>query len=372
MALIEVEGEPCMLAVAVDITERKQALEALRESEERLLMAIELGPMYPFEWDRTSDEVRRSEKSFGILNLPRDMVPDTKREFIESIHPDDKEHYLRAIESLTPENSSYKVTFRFIRSDQKTIWLEESGRGIFEPNGKMRKIVGMTSDVTDARQSERTLRELSGRLISSQEEERRRIARELHDHIGQELALLCVQAQRVDSGVSDEEQTTPTDIHELYRRIKEIATDVSKLSHRLHSSELDFLGLSIAAERLCRDFANQHGVDVNYQIRNVPRLDSGKSLCFYRVLQEALQNVAKHSHAIRVDVELRGIGPELILKIVDNGVGFDTEKARFASGLGLLSMRERLKLIGGRLEITSREGHGTQLTARVRAPAESS
>jgi PAS domain S-box-containing protein len=309
-------------------------------------------------------------KGAKILGINKES-PLTKIEFIESVHPDEKQLYESTFRSLSPEKSSYKVIFRYIRPDQKTIWLEESGRAFFHPDGKLLKIVGMATDVTEARQSERVLRELSGRLISSQEEERRRVARELHDHIGQELAILCVRAQRVDSGVSDEENTTRGDVHELYRMIKDIAVDVSKLSHRLHSSELDFLGLSVAAERLCRDFANQYGIDLDYQIKNIPsRLDGAKSLCFYRILQESLQNVAKHSGATRVDVELHAKANALILKIVDNGVGFDLEKARFASGLGLVSMRERLNLIGGRLEINSKEGNGTRLVATVAIPSD--
>ena len=367
--LIEVDREPCVLSVVVDITERKRAVEALRDSEERLSMAIDAGRTCAFEWDFATEVVRRSVKGATILWINNDG-PHTKSEFMERVHPEEKQLYENALQSLSPEKPSYKVTFRFTRPDQKIMWLEESGRAFFQPDGKLRKIVGMTSDVTEARQSERVLRELSGRLISSQEEERRRVARELHDHIGQELAILCVQAQRVDSGASDEEHTTGSDVHELYRKIKEIAVDVSKLSHRLHSSELDFLGLSAAAERLCRDFANQYGIDLDYQIKNVPiRLDGAKSLCFYRILQESLQNVAKHSHATRVVVELNGKGNELILKIGDNGVGFDLEKVRFASGLGLVSMRERLKLIAGSLEIDSEEGNGTRLVATVAIPS---
>jgi PAS domain S-box-containing protein len=366
--LIEVDREPCVLSVLVDITERKRAAEALRESEERLSIAIDAGRTDAFEWDFGADVVRRSVKGAKILGISQD-APQTKHEFIEAIHPEEKQLYEDALQSLSPERPSYKVTFRFIQPDQKTIWLEDSGRAFFHPDGTLRKIVGMATDVTEARQTERVLRELSGRLISSQEEERRRVARELHDHIGQELAILCVQAQRIDSGVSDEELTTQSDVHELYRKIKEIAVDVSKLSHRLHSSELDFLGLSAAAERLCRDFGNQYGIDLDYQIKNVPpRLDGAKSLCFYRILQESLQNVAKHSGATSVVVELNGKGSELVLKIADNGVGFDLEKVRFASGLGLVSMRERLKLIAGRLEITSEEGRGTRLVAAVAIP----
>jgi len=368
--VIEVDGEPCWLGVFVDITDRKQAVEALRDSEERLRIAIDAGRTYAFEWDFAAQVVRRSVKGARILGMNNDAL-HSKSEFMQRVHPDEKLLYESTLQSLSPEKSGYKVIFRFVRPDQKVIWLEESGRAFFQPDGKLRKIVGMTSDVTEARQSERMLRELSGRLISSQEEERRRVARELHDHIGQELALLCVQAQRVDSGVSDEEHTTGSDVHELYRKIKEIAVEVSKLSHRLHSSELDFLGLSAAAERLCRDFANQYGIDLDYQIRNVPpRLDSAKSLCFYRILQESLQNVAKHSRATRVVVELHGKGTELFLKIDDNGVGFDLEKARFASGLGLVSMRERLNLIGGRLQLVSQEGHGTHLVATVTIPTD--
>ncbi len=366
--VLEVDVEPCWLGVFVDITDRKQAVEALRDSEEMLRIAIEAGRTYAFEWDFAADAVRRSVKSAKILGLS-DGAQNTRREFVEHVHPEEKQLYENTLQSLSPERSGYKVNFRFVRPDQKIIWLEESGRAFFQPDRKLRKIIGMISDVTETRESERILRELSGRLISSQEEERRRVARELHDHIGQELALLCVRAQRVDSGVSDEEHTTQSDVHELYRKIKEIAVDVSKLSHRLHSSELDFLGLSAAAERLCRDFANQYGIDLDYQIRTIPpRLDGAKSLCFYRILQEALQNVAKHSQATRVVVELHARGSQLILKIEDNGIGFDLEKVRFASGLGLVSMRERLNLIGGRLELVSQEGQGTSLVALVPIP----
>jgi len=361
---IEIDGEPCILAVVTDVTERTRALEALQESEERVRIAIEAGHMYAFEWNVATDEVERSPTSISLLDLPNGGSKHTKQELIERILPEDRERYVRTLNSVTPEEPVYRTVFRLPMRDGRTAWLEESGRATFGPDGKLRKIIGIASDVTEVRESENALRELSGRLITSQEEERRRIARELHDHIGQEAALICVQAQRLDSGVAEQEHTVRSDIHDLYRKIKVLASDVSKLSHRLHSSELSFLGLSVAAERLCRDYADQYGIAVDFQAKAIPHaLDAARSLCLYRVLQEALQNIAKHSHASRVVVEFQTVEKELVLKIRDNGKGFDVQKA--GSGLGLLSMRERLNCVGGQFGITSRPGSGTIVTAQV-------
>ncbi len=340
----------------------------IRSVEQQLRIAIESGQLYSFEWDIETDIVRCTVGYAGFLELDNVDMNHTKSEFIEWVLPEDKKNYQRAIRSLSPQNPTYKVAFRLVRQNKKIIWLEESGRACFDADGRLSKVVGMTLNASEARQSEHMLRELSRRLISSQEEERRSVARELHDHIGQELALLCMRIQNLDSGRSNDEHISHTDVHDLYRRIKEIAVDVSELSHRLHSSELALLGLSTAAEHLCRDFGDQYGIDMDYQARDIPDLDSEILLCFYRVLQEALQNVAKHSHATSLMVELRGKSNELTLKVVDDGVGFDLASVRSATGLGLISMRERMSLIGGRLEITSEEGHGTSLVASIAIP----
>lgn len=364
--LIEVDGEPCLLAVTQDVTDRKQAEQALKDSEERLRIAIQVGNMFAFQWDLSSDSVQRSEESSRIFNPKEAGIPSTHREFVENIHPEDQKQYLGVIHSLAPERPSYQVLFRFNHPDRSYSWLQESGRGFFGPDGKLQRIVGITTDVTDTREAERTLRDLSARLITSQEEERRRVARELHDNIGQELALLAAQSQRVDSGVAQQENTLRSDVHEIYKRVKDIATTVSQLSHRLHSSELDFLGLGIAVERLCRDFGSQHGIDVQYVPRNVPRnLDTAIALCFYRVIQEALQNVAKHSQAKLVQINLTEHNRQLTLSVEDDGIGFDVEKVRFESGLGLISVRERMHVIGGQCTISSQKGTGTKLEASV-------
>ncbi len=360
---MEVAATVC--GVTYDITDRKRTTNALEENEERLRLAIASGRMYAFEWEPATDLIKRSKESEAILGLSADKIHRTKQEIVEMVFEEDRDIYVRTIRSLSPKAPTYKMVFRLCRGDGNMLWLEESGRAFFNSDGAISKVVGMTNDVTEMRESERALRELSGRLISSQEEERQRIARELHDHIGQEMALLCVQAHRLSSSLSELESARG-EAHRIYKKAKEIATEISKLSHRLHSTELDFLGLAMAAERLCRDFSNQSGLTMDFASAKMPsKLDISKTRCFYRILQEALQNISKHSHASGVRVRLDASNQLLTMEIQDNGIGFDLQKARVKAGLGLVSIRERLHLVGGRFTLTSKTGQGTTLAASV-------
>jgi PAS domain S-box-containing protein len=368
--LIEIDGEPCMLAVIADITDRRRAEQALHDSEERLAMAINAGKMYAFEWNPKTDGVVRSRESGEILGEAEASIQHSGEEFMRRVQVEDRERRRNVIHSLSPEEPDYKAAYRLVRADGSVIWLEDSGRAWFDASGCMTRVVGMTADVTEAREAERVLRELSGRLINSQEEERRRVGRELHDSIGQHLALLAIRAQRIDSGESEAEGTLRADVHELHGKIKEIATKVSDLSHQLHSSELEFLGLAIASEHLCREFSKQYGIDIDYEVKSVPRLDSNVALCFYRIIQECLRNVGKHSKAKRVILKLTGKADELTLTVTDDGVGFEPNSAQMGRGMGLLSMRERMHLVGGTLSIRSNVGKGTKVTANVRLHSE--
>jgi signal transduction histidine kinase len=197
------------------------------------------------------------------------------------------------------------------------------------------------------------------KLIEAQEQERSRIARELHDNVSQRLALLMFEL----SG-PPENQSKAVDLH---ARVSEIAADVHALSHNLHWSKLDVLGFATAMEMLCKEVGEQYQVRVGLHAHDVPtQLPPDTALCLYRILQEALQNAAKHSGVGDVDVRLWGTSEDMNLEVSDRGAGFDLETASKRSpGIGLVSMRERIQLVCGELSIQSAQQRGTRIHARV-------
>ena len=221
-------------------------------------------------------------------------------------------------------------------------------------------------DITLRRQAEEARLDLAQRLINAQEAERTRVARELHDNIGHSLALFTVELDRTRMASTDLSPENDARFARLSVKLKTIGSDVSNLSHQLHSSELELLGIAVAIKALCREFSEQYRVQTDCKcigaFDNLPR---EVSLSLFRVLQETLRNVAKHSRATKVAVEMRGTFNFLQLSIYDDGVGFASNASESRAGLGLVSMRERLHLIGGRFTINSKPGCGTRVEATV-------
>ncbi len=203
-------------------------------------------------------------------------------------------------------------------------------------------------------------------MINALEAEKGRIARELHDDIGQSLAVLVIQMLRAGKPVSGTTGRTHTDIPELAGRLQEIAARVGRLSHELHSSRLEYLGVEKAIRGTCADFSKAHPMGIEFVCEGVPaEVDGAIGLCVLRVVQEAMHNAAKHSRGTRVTVELRGSPDGLSVAIADDGVGFDVEEASMAEGIGLISMRERVSFVGGTFDVLSAPGRGTRVEARL-------
>jgi signal transduction histidine kinase len=206
---------------------------------------------------------------------------------------------------------------------------------------------------------------LAAKLIRAQEEERRRIAREMHDDWTQRLALLGIAIAKMETNIGTPEVALPL-LHTLQEELVKLSEDVHDLSRQLHPSILDDLGLVEAVRSECACFSRREGIAVNYQPEEVPNTFSKDvALCVYRIAQEALRNVAKHAAVDKAWVTLIATGSELLLRVRDKGVGFDLAGVRFEPGLGLSSMEERTHLIQAKLSITSASGLGTTVELRV-------
>ena len=231
----------------------------------------------------------------------------------------------------------------------------------------MTDVEGRDRDLLQAlQQAEEARLDLAQRLVNAQEAECRRVGQELHDGIGQTLAMFTMDLETARHALIGLSPETHARLAGISDKLKNLGHDVANLSHRLHSSKLEFLGLAVAVKALSREWAEQYQVQARCECSGVPDdLAPDVSLCLFRILQEALHNVAKHSQATKINIRLDGTTDCLRLTISDNGVGFVQNNARMRPGLGLISMRERLHLIGGRFVITTKPGFGTRIEAIV-------
>ena len=226
-------------------------------------------------------------------------------------------------------------------------------------------IIILLTEIRRRKSSDLVVNNLSGRIINATEEERKRIARELHDDIAQRLSLVSVELDMMEKDFPKDKLTGRESLHEPLQQVRDIITDVHNLSHQLHSQKLQMLGLAVALREICQQLSKQYGLDIQLTAEEIKvPLPEDLALCFYRVAQEALSNSVKHSRSSHIEVRLAATDGTLIMTIKDYGEGFDSSTA--ANGLGLATMRERLRLIGGKLLITSLPGTGTELTAQVR------
>ncbi|HEY2170482.1 MAG TPA: MASE1 domain-containing protein [Candidatus Angelobacter sp.] len=357
-------------AIERDITERKRQETILRNNEERLRLAAHAGKMFAYEWDAATDVIVRSEESANILGIDQ-SVRLTGEQALGRVHPDDREKVAAAMAALSVEDPSLKISYRILRPDDTEIWVEQNSLAHFDEQGSILRTVGMVADITEHKRAEAALSSAKRRLIEAQEQERTRIARELHDDIGQRLALLTIELNQLYMNANGLPAEVLNSLEQLGRQSAEIAADTQSLSHELHSARLEYLGITAAMKGFCREFSEKQHVEIDFKNNDVPgSLPPDISLCLFRILQEALHNSAKHSGAESFVVRLWGSSNEICLSVRDSGAGFDSETVKESHGIGLISMEERLAIVNGTLYIDSHPNIGTTIYARVPFNAE--
>ncbi len=344
----------------VDLTARRASDEALRLSEERFRLAASAGRMYAcVEWDVATNIVVRSAECANILGTPvtlRAPLP----EITAHIHAEDLPRVQAVIASLTPENPTCRASYRTSRADGVQIWLEQSYRGRFDKQGTITGVIGMVADITERKEAEQSLTVLGGRLIEAQEQEHRRIARDLHDDINQRLAILNIELQSLADHAPDSGTALRERAQELCKKASDIPTELSAITHELYSPKLELLGIVPAMRGFCEELSKHQNVSVDFLACDVPaNFPRNISLCLFRIFQEALRNATKHSGKQEFEAQLRGTPTEIKLKIRDHGVGFNLNNAMCGRGLGLVSMRERVSMLKGTIPIDSRPNSGT-------------
>jgi PAS domain S-box-containing protein len=347
-----------------DITQDKQAQQALIESEKRFRLMVDSAPV--LMWLSGSDKLYTDFSKEWLRFTGRTMEEELAAGWKQNVHPDDLQARLQTYDRAFAARESFEAEYRMRRHDGQYRWILDHGVPRFTEDGSFAGYIGYCIDLTDQKEAKASLGELNGRLIRAQEEERARIAGELHDDINQRLALLANGFQELEGSQAAPETFQWTkQVRDLKQLTIEIAADLQHLSHRLHPSKLYYLGLAPAVRDLCKEFSKQHKIEVECTVRDLPRqLDENISLSLFRTAQESLHNAAKHSRARHIKVELAGGSGVVRLRIEDDGIGFDPEHVG-DSGLGLFSMRERLRLAGGEFSISSRPLLGTQVEGTV-------
>jgi PAS domain S-box-containing protein len=347
-----------------DVLRAAQVGRELRESERRLALATEAANLGFWIHYLPPDEIWAGAQWRELLGFTKSERLDFES-FLQRVHPDDRERIRKAFTQATQHTGHYEVEYRVILPNGQMRWIASRGNVEFS-DGQPVLRRGASLDITRRKQAEETAQSLSGRLIDAQEVERKRLARELHDDLSQNLAFLAVELDILGQKPPIASGDVSKRMNEFSAQVRNLSSSVHRMSHDLHPAKLEQLGLLAALRGLCRDFGATQNIAVEFARHDVPRsVPDDIALCLYRVVQEGLQNVVKHSGATTARVELRCGGGELCLVVSDQGCGFDSAARADEGSLGLISMRERVRLVRGRISVQSGPGEGARIMVQV-------
>jgi PAS domain S-box-containing protein len=360
--------------VANDITDRRLTEQALREQRTLLAEAQKVAGLGSWEWDPDTGRVSWSSELYRILGvLPQDLPPSFEN-YLERVHPEDRQQSGAMVARALMDSRGFSMLERIVRPGGEVRYLRSQGEVVRNERGKPIKILVACVDITEQRHSEAALRQaaqdlhgLTRRLVQAEEAERRRLARELHDRVGQSLSALNINLDIVSR---ESHALTPAlrqRLHDSLGLVDSTLQSIENVMAELRPPLLDEYGLGAALGWHAEEFARRTGVRVAVADRNPAQSKNARpeaAVALFRIAQEALNNVLKHARATNVRLEVSATDEELILHVEDDGQGFELASAR-RGRWGMTTMRERAEAAGGQLHIASSPGEGTRIHARV-------
>jgi len=362
----------------VDITERRSAEQQLKDSERELRLLSELIPQQVWVVLPGGAIDYVNQRWLDYTGLTREKALNTRP--ISIIHRDDRRKVVKAARENFAEGKQFDLEVRIRKAEGEYRWFLTRAMPLRDEEGNLIKWYGTNTDIEDRKRAEESLRkseealreshlqikDLAGRLIVAQEEERRRINHRLHEDLNQQVAALAMGLGWLGRQLPNAEDSIRNQIAKLEDRTNLLSEQMSDLSRELHSSTLEHVGLTAALRMYCLEFSRQEGIEVFLEISgDIESIPSEMALCLYRVTQESLRNIAKHSGAKIAEVILTNTNESLELRVADQGAGFDPGQTNLRSGLGLISIEERVKLLHGGFEVCSQPGAGTELKVRI-------
>jgi PAS domain S-box-containing protein len=354
---------PFMVLAAL-VEEHRRDEQVLRESEKRFRLVADTAPV--LIWMSGTDKLCSFFNRGWLRYTGRSFAEELGYGWVSGVHPEDVQHCIELYSASFDARVDFEVEYRLRRFDGEYRWLVDYGVPRFEPDGNFCGYIGSCVDITERKSSAESLQTLTGRIIHAQEDERTRIARELHDDFSQRLALLGIGLGQVFKMLPKSRVRERARIQEMLKRTTELSSDIHSMSHQLHSSKLEHVGLEAALAGLCAEIGDKYNIEVHFAGPDSRlKLPKDVALCLFRVAQEALANLVKHSHAHGGHVEFGANGSCANLSIRDDGTGFNTERSDRAAGIGLIGMRERIRLVGGRLLVKSEPMRGTEIFVEI-------
>ncbi|AQQ08359.1 Oxygen sensor histidine kinase NreB [Sedimentisphaera cyanobacteriorum] len=371
-----------ILGVCSDIDKRKKIEEKLNKQQELYKLTMESLNDAVFDYDLSRDEITFSSQWYNMLGYKPFSLKETFDKWIDLIHPDDKDSFQKTFIESVNKGKLFNIEYRMLKADGEYRWLLTRGKVVeFDQDDTPSRVLGTCRDIhqqkiaeqelrtreESLRKSKSELQDLNARLINSNESQRRYLAREMHDEFTQRLAVAAIEINKLEKMLAENSSPAIIDkITAVKTDILELSEDIRKLSRHIHPSLLDDLGLVAAVRSEVSLVKEKRDLDIEVIDKgSFEDIDSNKALAVFRIVQEALRNVVRHSKAECVDVLLERKEASIEVSVEDDGIGFEIDLRKTKESLGLISMKERARLAGGELNINSKPGSGTVINLEI-------